>query len=164
MTGLHDIPRRASETRSVSPVAAPTRLLVVGRIGGQRFAWPAACVERVLPMAALTTVVDLPPDVAGLLDLQGETLAVVDPRPRLGLPIQAARPEQHLLVISLPGRRYLLWVDSIEDVVAVDSPGPETAPSDGAPVIARYDGQLVQVLSPSTFDPGRVVQGEHDPQ
>src|SRR5882724_2470846 len=100
MTGVHDIrlgaaengitPQHGSSLSGTSRVAPTPRLLVVGRIGSQRYAWPAAAVERVLPMAAVTRVADLPPSVAGLLDVHGDTLAVVDPRPRLGLPAQAA--------------------------------------------------------------------------
>lgn len=136
-------------------------LLVVGRIGAQRFAWPAAAVERVLPMAAVTHVADLPPAVAGLLDVHGETLPVVDPRPRLGLPAQAPRPEQHLLLLAAPGR-YLLWVDSVEAIVSVDTAALEeihAAEGPGtAPFITRIDGQLVPVLSAVIFHPGQVFQ------
>jgi chemotaxis signal transduction protein len=143
---------QGSETR----VEPTTSLLVVGRIGAQRFAWPAGSVLRVLPMAAVTRVADLPPAIPGLLDLHGETLPVVDPRPRLGLRAQAPRPEQHLLLLASPGR-YLLWVDSIEAVVSVDS--SSLAQVDSADVrITRIDGQLVSVLSPTAFDPGQVVR------
>ncbi|HLZ28783.1 MAG TPA: chemotaxis protein CheW [Chloroflexota bacterium] len=152
-----------------SRVAPTTRLLVVGRIGSERYAWPATHVERVLPMAAVTRVADLPAGVAGLLDVHGDTLAVVDPRPRLGLPAQAARPEHHLLLLSATGR-YLLWVDCIETIVAVDAATLEEVVSDtddgpvSAPFITRIDGQLVPVLSPATFDPGHVVQAATGPR
>ena len=111
-------------------------------------------------MAAVTHVADLPPAVAGLIDVHGDTLVVVDPRPRLGLPAQSARPEQHLLLLTATGR-FLLWVDCVETVVSVDSAAfEEVLADDGnavAPFIARIDGQLVPVLSPAVFDPGPVV-------
>jgi chemotaxis signal transduction protein len=112
-------------------------------------------------MAAVTRVADLPLAVAGLLDVHGDTLAVVDPRPRLGLPAQAAHPAQHLLLLNA-SRRFLLWVDCIETIVTVDASAIEDdLPDDGpasTPSITRIDGQLVQVLSPGVFDPGQVVQ------
>jgi len=113
-------------------------------------------------MAAVTHVADLPSAVVGLVDLHGDTLAVVDPRPRLGLPAQAPRPEQHLLLLTAVGR-FLLWVDCIETIVDVDaSTIEEVVQADGgpasAPFITRIDGQLVPVLSPAVFDPGHVVQ------
>jgi chemotaxis-related protein WspB len=150
-------------------VEPTTRLLVVGRIGSQRYAWPAASVERVLPMAAVTRVADLPPAVAGLIDLHGETLAVVDPRPRLGLPAQVAHPDQHLLLLrDAAAGRFLLWVDCIETIVAVDASTIEEVRADGGPVsapfITRIDGQLVPVLSPAVFDPKHVVQAARGPQ
>ena len=144
-----------------------TRLLVVGRIGAQRYAWPASSVERVLPMAAVTHVADLPPGVAGLIDLHGDTLPVVDPRPRLGLPAQAAHPDQHLLLLKATVR-FLVWVDCIETIVSVDaSTLEEVQAEDGAasaPFITRLDGQLVPVLSPAVFDPGQVVQSARSPR
>ena len=97
-------------------------------------------------MAAVTHVADLPPAVVGLIDLHGDTLAVVDPRPRLGLPSQAARPEHHLLLLAATGR-FLLWVDCIETIVDVDaSTIEEVVQADDvpacAPFITRIDGQL----------------------
>jgi chemotaxis signal transduction protein len=118
-------------------------------------------------MAAVTRVADLPPSVAGLLDLHGDTLAVVDPRQRLGLPAQAARPEQHLLLLNATGR-FLMWVDCIETIVAVaTSTFEEVQVEDGTPsaaFITRVDGQLVPVLSPAVFDPGHVVQPGRGPR
>jgi chemotaxis signal transduction protein len=152
---------RHNGSSRASRVEPTTRLLVVGRIGEQRYAWPAASVERVLAMAAVTRVADLPPGVAGLIDVHGDTLAVVDPRPRLGLPAQTARPEQHLLLLHATGR-YLLWVDSIETIVSVEAAAFDAVQLDGgeasAPFVTRVDGQLVSVLSPAVFDPGHVIQ------
>jgi chemotaxis signal transduction protein len=118
-------------------------------------------------MAAVTRVADLPAGVAGLIDVHGATLAVVDPRPRLGLPAQAVRPEQHLLLLHATGR-FLLWVDSVDTIVSVASTAFEEVQTDGgeasAPFITRVDGQLVSVLSPDVFDPGHVVQPGRGPR
>jgi chemotaxis signal transduction protein len=148
--------------RRTPQVEPATVLLVVGRIGPQRYAWPADSVERVLPMAAVTHVADLPPSVAGLLDLHGETLAVVDPRPRLGLPLRDPSPAQHLLLLVASGR-YLLWVDSIDTLVSVDAAALEEMYTDAdaparSPFITRIAGELVSVLSTTAFDPGPVIQ------
>src|SRR5437588_12158832 len=78
--------------------------VLVGRIGHQRFALPAGAVERILPMAALTPLAGAPPGVAGLLNLRGDVLAVIDPRPRLGLATPPHKPEQHLVLASAATR------------------------------------------------------------
>jgi chemotaxis signal transduction protein len=113
-------------------------------------------------MAAVTTLADLPPAVVGLIDLHGDTLPVVDPRPRLGLPSEPADPKQHLLLLRAVGSgRYLLWVDCIETIVTVDAWTIEEVRAEdepaSAPFITRIDGQLVPVLSPAIFDPGPIV-------
>jgi len=116
-------------------------------------------------MAAVTRMADLPDAVTGLLDLHGDTLAVVDPRPRLGLPRERAHPEQHLLVLRPTGSaRFVLWVECIETIVAVDASTLEEVHGDdaSAPFVTRIEGQLVPVLSPAAFDPGQVVRADRD--
>jgi purine-binding chemotaxis protein CheW len=133
-------------SRTATPAAEQGDLLLVTQIGGQAFALPAASVERILPMAAITPLPEAPRDVAGVLNVRGEVLAVVDARRRLGLAGGARRapdPAEHLVLVSDEGRRggegeeaggsrYLLWVDRAERVV-------EPAPGDwsGLPGDAR---------------------------
>jgi chemotaxis signal transduction protein len=144
------------------PVSAPgTVAVLVGRIGHQRVALPAATVERILPMAALTPLADAPPGVAGLLDVRGEVLPVIDPRPRLDLPSPQLHPDQHLILISA-GTRFLLWLDLAEELVQV----PETTVHGVETLelqrlmsgVIRLAGETVPLLSPDALDPGTIVR------
>jgi chemotaxis signal transduction protein len=71
--------------------------LLLCRIGARRFALPADRVERVERMAALTSLPEAPPGIAGVLNLRGVTLPIVDPRPRLGVESPAPDLDQHLV-------------------------------------------------------------------
>jgi purine-binding chemotaxis protein CheW len=137
------------------------RLLLITRIGDRSFALPARGVERILWMAALTPLPDSPPDVVGVLNLQGAILSVVDPRPRLGLPTPGLHPDQRLVVMSA-GARYALWVDEVERIASV-RPNDCDAVEGGAeralaPFIVRQDGAAIPVLSPEALDPGAIVR------
>jgi purine-binding chemotaxis protein CheW len=136
------------------------RQLLLLRIGQRRYALPAEAVERVERMAALIPLPDAPPGVAGVLNLRGALLPVVDPRPRLGMPTPGADPSQHLVVVAAEGR-YLLWVDGVDRIVRPPSVGSGSiALGAGRAVVAsmvRLDDETVPVLSPAALDPGPIV-------
>src|SRR2546425_9177325 len=131
--------------------------LLLCRIGAGRFALPADQVERVERMAALTPLPEAPLGIAGLLNLRGAVLPVVDPRPRLGAPSPAIDPDQHLVVVAA-GERYLLWVDRVEQLIAL--PPEQVDAIDGGRAagltggVARIDGAPMPILSLAALAPG----------
>jgi purine-binding chemotaxis protein CheW len=132
-------------------------LLLIVRVGDRRFAIPAAGIVRILAMAALIPVPDAPPGIAGALAFQGAVLLAVDPRPRLGLPDAAPRPDQILIVIEAR-TRYLLWVDRAEATVSASATSRTSLPGDTvdalAPQLVRVADEHLPVLSPEVLDPG----------
>jgi purine-binding chemotaxis protein CheW len=134
------------------------RPLLLLRLGEHVYALPAEAVERVERMAALIPLPDAPAGIAGVLNLRGELLTVVDPRPRLGLPTPPPDPGQHLVVVA-NGGRYLLWVDGVDRIVRVPPAdlGAVEAAGERAvtPSMARLREQTVPVLSPTALEPGR---------
>jgi purine-binding chemotaxis protein CheW len=143
-----------------SDLHARSPLLLVGRLGNQPVALPAATVEHVLRMVALTPLPDAPPDVVGVVSVHGTVLPVVDPRPRLGLATPRAHPDQYLVVVCAASR-YLLWLDGVDRVTAA---APDTLESVAggndralAPFVLHLEGNLLPVLSPQALDPGPIV-------
>jgi purine-binding chemotaxis protein CheW len=157
-----DPPDQATPASARSAETDTGQLLMIGRVGGRLFALPAASVERVVRMAALTPLPAAPPGIVGVLNFRGKALPAVDPRPRLGCPSPAFHPSQRLIVVTA-GTRYLLWVDEIERIVAVESDAldPVGPADDGAltPFMARLEGLVIPVLSPDALDPGFAVRG-----
>jgi chemotaxis signal transduction protein len=138
--------------------SAPESMLVLaGRVGNLGIAVPVAAVERVLPMATLTPVPEMPPAIVGVLNLHGVSLLVVNPRPLLGLPTPLHLPDQRLVIVHA-STRFVLWVDTVEQIV--DTPfhhAPQGAvPSERAlaPYIVNLDGETTLVLSTEALDPG----------
>ena len=134
----------------------PGSVLVV-RVGDRRVGVPAAAVGRILLMAELTPLPGAPADLAGVLNVQGSVLPVVDPRPRLAVPSTLAQPDQHLVLIASAGGRYLLWVDRAErlepvdagSLIAVDAAASEV----GATWVARLGADLVPVFAAEALAP-----------
>jgi chemotaxis signal transduction protein len=142
----------ASTSASVRPHAQAVLLVM---LGAARYALPLTEVERVLPMASVLRVPDQPGGMLGVLNLHGEVLPVVDPRARLGLPRPACAPDQRLIVLTAGGRRFLLWVDAVEDIA---EHAPEALSAFGSAQadkltthVLRRPGELVPVLSPSAL-------------
>ena len=143
------------------PRDSSPRLLLICRIGDHFFGLPASTAERILRMAALTPLPCVPGHVVGVLNLQGGSLPVVDPRPRLGLPTPRLHLDQRLVIMSA-ATRYVLWVDEAERIASVQ---PEDLDAVGVgtdralvPFILRLDGATIPVLSPEALDPGPIVQ------
>ena len=142
--------------QALSPSSRHAVLLV--QLGGRRYGLRLADIERVLPMAAVVPLPDASQSLWGVLNVHGDVLPVVDPRPRLGLTTPTPHPD-HRLVLLAGERRCLLWVDAVEEVATVD---PEAISAVGdfgcaAPAlvtdVVRLPDGLVPVLATDRFLP-----------
>jgi purine-binding chemotaxis protein CheW len=89
------------------------------RLGRQQYAFPLANVERALRMVAVTPVPQAPPWVAGVLNLHGQVVPVVDLRQQLGHPVREFQPDDRLLVVSAWDRTMVLVVDQVGQVLTM---------------------------------------------
>ena len=106
-------------------------LLLIATIAGSRVAVPAAAVESVVELDALTPVPRAPAHVAGLSALRSRVLTVIDCRRSLDLGATQWGEVQEAAVIELDGHHYALLVDVVEDVVqALGEPTPVRAAMD----------------------------------
>jgi purine-binding chemotaxis protein CheW len=91
---------------------------------GHRFALPLGCVRRVVPSAAPAPLPGAPAAVAGILNIAGELVAVVDFSRLVGFPSFPIQLSQRLLVIGVDGFRVGFLVD---DVLGVTERDPDDA-------------------------------------
>lgn len=94
------------------------RAAVRFRLDRQALALPLAAVLRAIRTVAFTPLPGAPAVIAGLIELRGEVLPVVDLRLRLGLPARQQRLEDQILIARSARRRLALPVDRVEGVVA----------------------------------------------
>lgn len=123
-------------------------------IADQMFGIPVLKVQDVLGTQAITRVPLAPPEVAGSLNLRGRIVTAIDVRPRLGMPKRDEGKNPMSVVVEHDGELYSLLVDSVGEVLSLDTRDYQRNPptlnprlrefSDG---IYRLNGSLLVVLS-----------------
>ena len=103
-------------------------LLLIVSIAGSRVAFPAAKVESVVELDALSPVPRAPAHVAGLSALRSRVLTVIDCQRSLELGSTDLSGLREAAVVEVEGHHYALTVDAVEDVVeALSDPVPVRA-------------------------------------
>jgi purine-binding chemotaxis protein CheW len=99
------------------------------------FAVPVETVQEILAMRTLFRVPDAPPYLAGLIDVRGRGVPVIDLRVKLGLPQAPANENTRILVLEVPanGRTLVLGLvaDRVFEVAALDAKQIEPPPDIG---------------------------------
>jgi purine-binding chemotaxis protein CheW len=125
---------------------------VTAVIGGQLFGLPISRVQDVFMPERLTRVPLSSAEIAGVLNLRGRIVTVVDMRARLGLP-QHDGGKPMAVGVDLRGESYGLLIDQIGEVLRLPDASREDNPVNLDPRMARLaggvhrlDGQLMVVL------------------
>jgi purine-binding chemotaxis protein CheW len=121
--------------------------LLVFLVNGLRLALPLMSVRRVVAAAYTSPLPSAPASVCGVIELQGEMVAVLDMRARLALPSRALRPADCFLIVDLQDRALAVWVDEVEGVVEVRG-----EPQDVSAFLPDDEGRILQAW-------GRAGQG-----
>lgn len=105
-----------------------TSLHVAFRVGTAEYVVPAAQVLHLESFETATHVPGAPPYVAGLVQVRGRVVPVVDLRKRFGLPPAEHALAHRVVVVQLGTRVAGLLVDSARDVVQLDEASFQEAP------------------------------------
>jgi purine-binding chemotaxis protein CheW len=97
-------------------------LHVMFQVGGTDYVVPAGDVTQMESFTGATPVPGAPAHVAGLVQLRGEVLPVLDVRARFGLPPAERAADARVIVVALRGRRVALLVDRAREVIEL---GPD---------------------------------------
>src|SRR5437588_11695875 len=126
---------------------------VTAMIGGQLFGLPISRVQDVFMPERVTRVPLSPRDIAGVLNLRGRIVTVVDMRARLGLPKNEEGKPPMAVGVDLRGESYGLLIDQIGEVLRLPGNGREDNPVNLDPRLAklaggvhRLEGQLMVIL------------------
>jgi purine-binding chemotaxis protein CheW len=143
---------------AASAASGEQRDYVTMSIGGQLFGIPVLKVQDVLGSQTITRVPLAPVEVAGSLNLRGRIVTAVDVRLRLGLPRRDSGKQAMSVVVEHEGELYSLLVDSVGEVLSLESRDYQRNPptlnprlrefSDG---IYRLNDSLLVVLSVSSL-------------
>jgi chemotaxis signal transduction protein len=101
--------------------------LLLFAVGALRRTLPAAAVTEVIRAVSLIPVREQVVGVAGLIDVHGTLMPVVDLRPLLDQPPRALDPDEHFIIIEADGRPLVLRTDGALDVLEAPA-GPDVPP------------------------------------
>lgn len=126
---------------------------VTATIGGQLFGLPIRRVQDVFMPERLTRVPLAPPDIAGVLNLRGRIVTLIDMRCRLGLGRRDDAAPAMAIGVESRGESYGLLIDNVGEVLKVDGATCEANPINLDPRLAqvsagihRLEGQLLVVV------------------
>jgi purine-binding chemotaxis protein CheW len=95
--------------------------LVTLTLDEQRYGLPLRDVERVVRVVEITPLPDAPDIVAGVVNVAGAIVAVIDLRKRFLLPAREMSLSDHLIIAHTRRRTVALLVDAVVDVVECNS-------------------------------------------
>ena len=126
---------------------------VTAMIGGQLFGLPIQRVQDVFIPERLTRVPLAPPEIAGVLNLRGRIVTLIDMRGRFGLDQRSGGAALMAIGVEVGGESYGLLIDSVGEVLKLDDSTREPNPINLDPRLARVsagihrlEGQLLMVV------------------
>ncbi len=134
-------------------------LALICRTDKARFVLSAEHVLRILTAATWLPIKGLPSGAVGVLNVAGTNLVVVDPRERLAQGQNTLSLEHHFIELVFP-RRFLLWVDAVEQSLEIDASQIEqVATSSGsvATQLVRFADETLPLVRAEIFDPGELI-------
>jgi len=150
---------------SSSPRREATQYVTIG-IDHEVFAISVEQVREILDLCPLTRLPNAPDFLAGMIDVRGQGVPVIELRRKLGLPSTTPTENTRIVVleVQLDQRQITLGMvaDRVFEVTALDEQGMEGAPevgvrwrSDYIQAIGRRKGAFVIV-----FDLARLLSSE----
>ena len=126
---------------------------VTAMIGGQLFGLPIVRVQDVFIPERLTRVPLAPPEIAGVLNLRGRIVTLIDLRRRFGLGQREDGNSSMAIGVESRAESYGLLIDSVGEVLKLDDAAREPNPINMDQRLARVsagiyrlDGQLLIVV------------------
>src|SRR4051794_39524060 len=113
---------------------------VTAMIGGQLFGLPISRVQDVFMPERVTRVPLSSREIAGVLNLRGRIVTVVDMRARLGLPKPEDGKIPMAVGVDLRGESYGLLIDQIGEVLRHAEERMEENPRHLDPPLAQHPG------------------------
>jgi len=129
------------------------REYVTAQIGGELIGLPILRVQDVFIPEGPTRVPLAPPEIAGVLNLRGRIVTLIDMRRRLGLAASSGDKPRLAIGVETRGESYGLLIDGIGEVLRLDDDAREPNPVNLDPRLARVsagihrlDDQLLMVI------------------
>ena len=114
------------------------RQCVTFRLDDEVYGINVMLVQEVLRVTDIAPVPGAPHYVVGIINLRGNVVTVIDTRMRFGLPPKEMDDSTRIVIIETENQTVGIIVDSVSEVVDINSNEIETAPNVGNDETARY--------------------------
>jgi purine-binding chemotaxis protein CheW len=112
--------------------------LITFGIAGQRFGIDIMAVREIRAWSPVTRLPRVPDYVAGVVNLRGAVLPVIDLAARLGWSPTDATPRNPIIVIEHQGQLRGLIVHDVADIVSIEQAGLQQPDSAGHEAITHF--------------------------
>lgn len=145
--------------------------LVCFYLRGQEYAANIEHVKETMLVRPITRVFLTPPWLAGIINLRGDVVAVLDLAQLLGLPATAITDDSRILIAKHEGRSAGILVDSMAELRTLELAGlqapPPTLSAETSTLLLGLatveDGSAVRVLDlPALFESDRLRAFQRD--
>ncbi len=116
----------------------PDRQLVTFQLGEEEFGVEILAVRDINRLSAITHVPEAPPHLAGVVNLRGKVIPVMDLRSRLGMPTTEPTKDSRIVAVEVHGLVLGLLVDRVRQVMRISSQIIEPAPTMASGLSADY--------------------------
>jgi purine-binding chemotaxis protein CheW len=133
--------------RVESESAGPTTEYVTAMVGEQLFGLPIARVQDVFKPDRMTRVPLASQDIAGILNLRGRIVTVIDMRCKLGM-VEHKRGQPPMAIgIECRGESYGLLIDKIGEVMTLPDSMRENNPVNLDAHLAQMSSGVIRLVS-----------------
>lgn len=113
-------------------------------------------VKEIIRAVSISVLPEAPPIVAGIINLRGSVVPVLDMRVRFGADARAVRPSEHFIIVEGGERAVALRVDRAVEMAQVDDAEIEkvTGVAGATPYVAgalKLPDGLVLIHNPRAF-------------
>lgn len=147
---------------SASEIPAGRREVVSFRLGDQDFCIDISLVREIRGWTATTLLPHAQDHIAGVINLRGSVVAVVDLSARLGLGPTTPTPRHVVIIVAMNGQTVGLLADVVSDILTVTpemaKPVPDQVSDETrdflACILALADGRILRDLDLAHVLPG----------
>jgi purine-binding chemotaxis protein CheW len=140
-----------------------SNLYLIAVIAGTEIAIRSDCIESVVTIGEVIETPQCDPLVAGLMALRSRVLTLIDCQYAVTGTSRSIGPRSHAIIVEVGGHNYALSVDSVRDVVSVESElvKPVTRLDSRwnavSKEVAEVDDRVLMIVSPELLLSSRVA-------
>lgn len=147
--------------------------VVVFKLGGEEFGVNIHSVQEIVRVPEqLTHIPQSPEFLEGVINLRGSVLPVVDQRRRMGIPSGQRNDRQRIMVYLMDGVRTGFIVDSVTEVLRIESQYISKNPAEGLhssellPQVANLpdNKRMILLIDPQALLSGSEIHAMREPQ